>query len=229
MGLGMARAGTVVSSLPQAEEEEFLDQEDLNEDEGEGDEDRELSAEELAAAELQAAEDEARRQGWRPLAEYRGKPGGWVDAKTFIERGKNYLPFVQKELRETKEANGRMASEMEGLRTEVASTRAELQKLLDFSRRANQAGYDRAVKDLKAQQREAAAAGDVGKFDEIGVQIDQMAEARAESDDEPVPASREAPTAPQPQPKPAVSLPQDYQEFLDENPGSPRTGFSTPP
>lgn len=168
-----------------------------------------------SSAHKEADETDARRQGWRPLAEYRGKPGGWVDAKTFIQRGKDYLPFVQKENREMKQTMGNMTTEMEGLRTLVASTQSDMKKLLAYSRQASQAGYDRAVADLKAQQREAAAAGDVSTFDKIEGQINDMDAARDEvQDTETAPAG----DPPPPRPKPAVDIDPALQDFVEANP-----------
>lgn len=216
MGLGMARAGTVSSSLPPPQGDEIEDEIPEDDEALSGEDD---PADEMAkgegyanAAEKEAMEAEAHGQGWRPLAEYRGKPGAWKTAKQFLEDGRNYLPFVQKENRVLKEQIGRMGTEMEGLRTEMTQTRKDMEKLLDFSRKANQSGYDRAVKELKDRQREAVAAGDTTTFDAIEGQLEEMADARAESVEE-----RQEPE-PQPQPNPGVTLPQEYQDFIAENP-----------
>lgn len=153
-------------------------------------------------------ETDARSQGWRPLAEFRGKAGTWKSAKQFIEDGKNFLPFVQAELARTKDSNARMVTEMEGLRGEVTTTRQQMERLLDYSRKADQAGYDRAVADLKKKQRQAVADGDTAAFDEIEGQLGEMAEARAE----------EVPPAPVPaaERKPAVDT--AYADFVAANP-----------
>lgn len=216
MGLGMARGGTISSSLP-SEGDEFEDEQTDDEtgqfEDLDNPDDADAQYEGYAnAAERATMEAEAHAQGWRPLDQYRGKPGGWVSAKVFIERGKNYLPFVQKELRDTKDANQRMAGEMEQLRTLVASTQADMARLLDFSRKAGQAGYDRAVKDLKAQQREAVAAGDTETFDKITVQLDEMDSAREDS------APPEPAKVPPPKPTPAVAVDNAYTDWLAENP-----------
>lgn len=214
----MARAGTIESSLPPAAAEEGLDEDDLIEDGlDELDPDSELDPEEARLAEDAANETEARRQGWRPLAEYRGKPGGWVDAKVFIERGKNYLPFVQKDRDQLREQLGAVTNEMTGLREEIAAQAKQMQKLLDSSRGANKAGYDRAVADLKAKQREAVAAGDTATFDQVEDQLTQMQDARDEALGEPEPVAAPAPAA-RPTPKAAIDLSRDYQDFLEQNP-----------
>lgn len=192
MGLGMARAGTVSSSLPgegDDQDEEFLPPEEGDELDDEGaildaaavEEGYESHADKLST------EEAAGRQGWRPLSDYRGKPGGWKSAKQFVTDGQSYLPFVQKELRETKLVNERMSQELDGLRTEVSNTRADMQKLLDFSRKASQAGYDKAIKDLEAQRRDAVAQGDVTTYDQIGEQIEEMGQAREDAIAEPEP------------------------------------------
>jgi hypothetical protein len=203
----------VSSSLPAAEtEEEF--EEELPLDEADAAELERIAQDEgyTSAEHKDTAETAARLQGWRPLGEYRGKPGGWVDAKTFIQRGQDYLPFVQKENRELKQTMGNMTTEMEGLRTLVASTQSDMKKLLDFSRRANQSGYDRAMADLKAQQRQAVTDGDVAKFDQIEGQITEMDAARDEAPPvgDPPPARQEI--------TPRQTIDPAVEAFVAENP-----------
>jgi hypothetical protein len=203
----MARAGTVLTSLPEAGVDDGVTEEELAEQSPEEIED------DAQAAEDAEWERQARAQGWRPLAEFRGRPGDWVDAKTFVDRGRDFVPFVKKENAELKAREQRTAQEMAALREELGKTQRDMQQLLDYSRRADQAGYDRAVRDLKARQREAAAAGDVATFDEVGEQLTQMQEAR-ESIRQPAPEP-----APSPQPQPQVNLVKpEIEEFLADNP-----------
>lgn len=174
-----------------------------------------ISAEENALAEEQAIEAEAYRQGWRPLDEYRGPPGKWVDAKTFLERGERYLPFVQKERDEGRQRITAMTREIEEMRGTMAEQSEQLRKLLEYSRRADQAGYDRAVRELKAKQRQAASEGNMDAFDEIGGQIEQMEDARAASAEtrEQAPATPERPAIqPRRKVEPAIDA------FIAENP-----------
>lgn len=223
MGLGMARGGTVVSSVPVQEDEQVDDallQAPEEEEIEEGDEEQVILDEAAQTegyashAEKQAMEATAGKQGWRPLAQYRGIPGGWKSAKQFIEDGQNYLPFVQKELRETKLLAERQANEMEGLRTEMATTRQDMQKLLEFSRKASKTGYDKAIKDLEAKRRQAAVDGDVLTYDQVGEQIGEMHEAREEVA-EPTPAPD---PKTQRQPAPAKNLAPEIVAFVDANP-----------
>lgn len=217
--MGMARPGGVASSLPQQIEEdpETLIKEELDEDFEEIEEysgDGEIDPGEAATAEVAAIEAEARRQGWRPLAEYRGKAGGWVDAKTFLERGENFLPFVQKERNDLRREREAMKGEIDGLRSELAQTRGEMQKYVKFARDADQRGYDRAIRELKAKQRAAVEAGDTATFDQVEEQIEQMETARNEVAAEPAPS----PTA-APRPQPAANQPPEIAQWMADNEG----------
>lgn len=206
----MARASVIQSSVPGADPEALTDDELLAEDEND---DGQIDADDAAAAELEALETEARREGWRPLEEYRGKPGGWVDAKTFIDRGKNFLPFVQKNLNETRQQLEGATKEITGLQKTVEAQSKQLQRLLDYSRQADEAGYKRAVTDLKRQQRDAAAAGDTATFDAVEGQLEQMQSAREESRVDEV----EEPTPAAPQPRQPALAP-EYVAWLEKNP-----------
>lgn len=195
----MARSGTVLSSVPEGEiedEEEIID-------------DAALEEEEVEAAENARLEAEARKGGWRPLAEYTGRPGGWVDAKTFLQRGEEFAPFVKKQRDELRIERAALVEETTALRTELVTTRKEMQQLLEFSRKSDQAGYDRAVRELKQRQREAVAAGDTVAYDAVEAQLDQMEEARESAQ----PAAEEIV-----EPKPAAKIDPVIQQWIGENP-----------
>lgn len=203
----MARPGIVESSLPGSDvEDETLDDELLDPSLGE------LPAE--AADEDDYWESLARPQGWRPLSDYRGQPGGWKTAQKFVEDGQNFLPFVKKQLSDQTRDNQNLRNEVEGLREDFAKQAHAMRQLLDFSRRAGDAGYARAVADLKSQQRQAVAEGDTTKFDQLDEQIEQMNAARAETLG---PAAAVEPAAPLPQPRPAVVGDPVVQAFIDAN------------
>jgi len=70
-----------------------------------GDDDGEQSPEDIAAAAASAAaeadnkatERQARAQGWRPEAEFKGD-GKWVDAATFVQRGKQHTKKLEQQV-----------------------------------------------------------------------------------------------------------------------------------
>lgn len=216
----MARGATVASSLPavtdDVQDEDLMAQQD--EQELEVDEEQAILDEEARAEGYENHQDKvdteklARVQGWRPLAEFQGRPGTHKTAKQFIEDGKNFLPFVQRDRDQLREQVGRMTSEIEGLRGELATTRADMQKMLEFSRRAGQQAYDRAVAELEAKARDAVQAGDVATYDQVQDQLGKMEEAREEVVPEP---QRQPP----PRQEPAKGkIDAQVQAFVDANP-----------
>jgi hypothetical protein len=46
---------------------------------------------------------EARKTGWTPQEQFRGDPDKWMDSKTWVERGKTFIPFLQAKDREHKD------------------------------------------------------------------------------------------------------------------------------
>lgn len=216
----MARSSTVSSSLPVQEPgaDEDIDLMAPLEDEEDGQQFEEVDdpeaernladATELGFESSAAMEAQARAEGWRPLAEFTGRAGTWKSAGQFIRDGRNFLPFVKKQLRESQEHGVRVTNELEGLRTELTQTREDMQQLLAFSRRASKVAYDKAIRELEDRQRQAVQDGDVSTFETTKSQIDQMQDAREES-------GVDTPARPQPQPK--VKLDPVVEQWLGEN------------
>lgn len=172
--------------------------------------DEEIQVDEIdeGAAEQAEWERQARVQGWRPIEEYRGPAGLWVDAKTFVERGRDFVPFIKKDLAESRRENANLKTEITGLRQSVEDMRTEMQKYLNFARQADKKAYDRAIADMEAQRREAVAAGDTATYDAVTQRIEQMDEVREEVAPAPV-----APT-----PKPQVRVDPVVDAFIAANP-----------
>jgi len=85
-------------------------------------------------------EGEASKMGWVPEDKFRGSPEKWVDAKTFVERGREVLPIVKAELRKTRE--------------ELEQTRQAVQEFQALTQQAK----EREVGEWKAKYEEAIRA-----------------------------------------------------------------------
>lgn len=92
-------------------------------------------------------EAEARAMGWQPATEFKGDPAKCVDAKTFVERGETMLPFIKKELADTKR--------------ELSELKRTTRQFAKFAEGAEKRAYERAVADLEAKHAEAVETGDV--------------------------------------------------------------------
>jgi hypothetical protein len=200
----MAQNTHLQSSLPPQDGESLVEDE-MDELELE-DEDEPLESNEDVQAEIQA-----RRQGWRPLEEYRGAPGEWVDAKTFLQRGRDFLPFVRAELQREKTRNANLETEVREMRTKLDENTQVLNEVREMARTAGERAYQQALGQLKQQRREAAATGDMARYDELDEQVVTAEETRG---------AREPAKPPEqsPKPQPKVEVAPEVMAFMDENP-----------
>ena len=114
-------------------------------------------------------EIEARALGWVPSNEFRGKSDKWVDASTYLERGKSIMPILRKN-------NEKMEREIQALRQERINDAKKLETLEQASIAATKAAIERATRELKAQLKEAKTEGDVDRELEITEALEQVKE-----------------------------------------------------
>lgn len=92
-------------------------------------------AEELEQEQQQEGEpseeevQEASEMGWSPKDKWRGKEEDWVDARTFLERGKKVLPIVTAQNRELRQNLRELNQRMTPLERELAATKAALEAI----------------------------------------------------------------------------------------------------
>ena len=113
----------------------------------------------------QKVKDTARTKGWKPLKEWDGDPSDWVPAKEFLGRERLFKKIhdLQYTLGQTTKRN-----------------QEELTQIRKHFEQVRETEYKRAVADLKAQRREAVAAGDVKAAEQIDTELDQVREQRAQ-------------------------------------------------
>lgn len=152
-------------------------------------------------------ESEARAQGWVAQEEYRGSERDWVDAETFVKRGREILPIVRKN-------NEKLLKELQEARKIAEEARSTAKEFQKFQKEQ----YERKAKDLEAQmaaikaaRREAITAGDGDRVIELEEAQDALKEEIAITKEQarvepPKPEVRE-------EPKPDASL----QAWLDRN------------
>ncbi len=204
----MAKGSTVVSSVP-VEDPEGDDtdlREDLEVDPPEADEADEADEKPEPSKKETAAERKARELGWHPKDEYLGPPSKWVDAETFIKRGQEILPVLRDNNKRLLDRSEKQAGEIADLKKTLTEQTSALKELRDMARTANQRGYDRALADLKRDQREAVASGDTDRFEKVTEQIEETQKARA---------TVAAPESKAPEPP---ATPPAVTEFMAQNP-----------
>lgn len=129
--------------------------------------------------------EKARKMGHVSKDKFKGDPSLWVDAKTFVERGENYVPILKSQLKRQQE--------------QMAELQKALKDLSEYHSKTAQREYEKAYKELKAQQLQAVANADHAAFVEIDQQIVDLAESANEAANA-IPKVKDEPEQKQPDP-----------------------------
>lgn len=128
----------------------------------------EKGAEEQAHEEQQQeTEAKARKQGWVPKDEFHGAEDDWKPAEEWLAHGETERQRLRREKAELEE---RFAAQDATLR----QTQKTLEEFKGYHERVEQRAYDRALKDLKAKQRDAVEAGDTEAYDAAEKEIKEL-------------------------------------------------------
>ena len=127
-------------------------------------------------------EQEASLQGWVPKDRFRGNEDDWIDAETFVKRGKEINPILKKN-------NERLMAELEKNKRDLAELRATTETFKTFQKdhyeRKTQE-LELQIRQLKEQKKEAIKEGDGSLVLEIEDQIDLIKEQQLQNKELPV-------------------------------------------
>ena len=104
--------------------------------------------------------NEAKRQGWVPQEEYSGPADKWVDAETFVKKGK--------------EINALLRKDNDFLKRELAELKATVQEFSKYHAETEKRAYEKAMNDLRQQKKDAISQGDGDRVLEIDDAIDEL-------------------------------------------------------
>jgi DNA repair exonuclease SbcCD ATPase subunit len=132
----------------------------------------ENNADNTPAPEQHDFDSEARAQGWVSQEEFRGNEKDWVDAETFVKRGREILPIVRKN-------NEKLLKELNEARKIAEEARETAKEFQKFQKEQ----YERKAKDLEAElaelkqaKRVAINQGDGDRVVEIDDASDRLKE-----------------------------------------------------
>ncbi|WP_299076565.1 hypothetical protein [uncultured Paraglaciecola sp.] len=111
-------------------------------------------------------ETKAREMGWRPKEEFDGDVTDWRDAQAFVDRAPLY------------DAISSTKRELKSVRATMQAMQEHNNKLAEGLNKADEAGYKRAMSELRSERREAMKEQDLDKVDEIEDRIDELKEQR---------------------------------------------------
>ena len=134
---------------------------------------------EVAEQDSNNVEKDARVFGWVPKEEFRGSEESWVDAETFVKRGKEINPILRAN-------NERLKKEMEAERQkhtrEIAELKTATEEFKQFQKDAferKQQQLETELGDLKNQRKEAIREGDADLVVELEDRIEEVKEEKA--------------------------------------------------
>lgn len=128
----------------------------------------------LEALEVNPVEQEARSQGWVDKDEFRGSETDWVDAETFVRRGKEIMPVLRKNNEKLLQRLAKAEKDAE----EARNVAKEFQKFQKENYERKVQDYEAQLSQLKQAKKEAISVGDGDRAVAIDDQIDDIKEQR---------------------------------------------------
>lgn len=151
---------------------------------------------------------EAESQGWVPKERFRGNESDWVDANTFVKRGREILPILRKN-------NENLVKDLNATKEQLKEFREAAEEFKKFQkeayeRKANE--YEARIKEIKESRAQAISDGDGQKVNALDDALDQAKEDLKEAKQ----AVKEADTVKE-APPPAANIEPELQTWLDGN------------
>ena len=145
------------------------------------------------APEAPQYESEARAQGWVAKEEFRGSEDDWVDAETFVRRGKEIMPILRKN-------NEKLLKELGEARKIAEEARESAKEFREYQKQQ----FEKKTKDLEGQleqlkqaKRDAITQGDGDRAIAIDDAMDDLKEQRLEAKEDLKAAEEKAKEVPQ--------------------------------
>ena len=145
------------------------------------------------APEASQFESEARAQGWVAAEEFRGSESDWVDAETFVRRGKEIMPILRKN-------NEKLLKELGEARKIAEEARESAKEFREYQKQQ----FEKKTKDLEGQleqlkqaKRDAITQGDGDRAIAIDDAMDDLKEQRLEAKEDLKAAEEKAKEVPQ--------------------------------
>jgi hypothetical protein len=167
-------------------------------------EEENVTSNEIAQEVLQ----EASSQGWVPKDRFRGNESDWVDADTFVKRGREILPILRKN-------NENLMKDLNATKEQLRDFREAAEEFKKFQRESYErkaSDYEKRIAEIKESRAQAISDGDGQKVnaldDALDLAKDELKEAKQAVKD--VVSTPEIPETP-------ASVDPNLQVWLDRN------------
>ena len=115
---------------------------------------------------------EAESQGWVPKERFRGNESDWVDADTFVKRGREILPILRKN-------NENLIKDLNHTKEELKQFREAAEEFKKFQRETYERkaqDYEKRIQEIKESRAQAISDGDGQKVNALDDALDQAKE-----------------------------------------------------
>lgn len=115
---------------------------------------------------------EAESQGWVPKERFRGNESDWVDADTFVKRGREILPILRKN-------NENLIKDLQATKEQLKEFREAAEEFKKFQREAYERKaneYEDRIREIKESRAQAISDGDGQKVNALDDALDQAKE-----------------------------------------------------
>ena len=102
---------------------------------------------------MSTPEERATQSGWVPLEDFKGDPERWTDAEKWNERTDNLMPIL-------KATNQKLEQKVTDSEKRVAELELTMAKIIKTTETVSQREYNRAMENIKDQQKEAINSAD---------------------------------------------------------------------
>jgi hypothetical protein len=120
---------------------------------------------------------EAESQGWVPKERFRGNESDWVDADTFVKRGREILPILRKN-------NENLIKDLQHTKEQLKEFREAAEEFKKFQKEAYErkaSEYEARIKEIKESRAQAISDGDGQKVNALDDALDQAKEEHKEA------------------------------------------------
>jgi hypothetical protein len=151
-------------------------------------------------------EEQAKAIGWVPKEQFRGDADKFVDAETYLTRGKEFIPFLRASNKRLEDQVGSMKGELEATKSLLRANAAALEEINKSTAEQVKAAAEKAKAEALRELEVARKDGDV----DAAVAAQQKADA----------ATKTAEDAAKPKPKPngELTTPPGWDGFIRDNP-----------
>lgn len=153
---------------------------------------------------------EAESQGWVPKERFRGNESDWVDAETFVKRGREILPILRKN-------NEHLQRDLQATKQQLQEFRQAAEEFKRFQQESYQrkvGEYEKRIQELRESRAQAISDGDGQRVNALDDALDQAKEEIQEAKQ----AAKKAAAESVAQPDPVVpTVDPALQSWLDRN------------